>query len=55
MAKDLTNLSCRKYIVLQQTLKEINGNNIPGIRKLSNSQYKMNNFFNYMQMNAAFI
>ena len=45
MAKDLTNLSCRKYTILKQTLKEINGNNIPNIGKISNLQYKMNNFF----------
>ena len=45
MAKDVTNLSCRKYTLLKKTLKDINVNGIPNIRLITNLQYKINNFF----------
>ena len=45
MAKDLTNMSCRKYSLMKSTLKELNTIQLPGIKQLAKLQFALNNFF----------
>jgi hypothetical protein len=54
MAKDLTNLSIKKYTILKQTLKEINGNSIPNINKILNLQYKLNDLYELRSNDKGF-
>ncbi len=54
MAKDLTNLSIKKYSIMKQTLKEINGNSIPNINKILNLQYKLNDLYELQSNEKGF-
>ena len=53
-AKDLTNLSSRKYSLMKSTLKEIITLRMPGIKAVTKLQFKLNNFFEIQSNDNGF-
>ena len=54
MAKDITNLSCRKYSLLISTLNKLNTNQMPGLKSVTKLQIKLNNFFKIQSNDYGF-
>ena len=53
-AKDLTNLSSRKYSLMTSTLKDLKTLRMPGIKAVTKLQFKLNDFFEIQSNDDGF-